>query len=108
MKIKYKIAYTIVGILFVFFIGSIVCVSCCENVHYKVRAQYEVCWPDTTITYDSIFNCVYDPFGRGDNFEVTSRIESYKGSNYIRIDPGWNAHMRTTAPIRLHKCELIK
>jgi len=73
--------------------------SCCTFVRYKVNCKYQVCYPDTTITYDTIFNCRYDSYLDDSIFKVYT--SSYKGTNYIRIHPGDYYVSATTCPIRL-------
>ena len=74
-------------------------ISCCYEYEYKVRVVYDVCWPDTTIRYDTVFICK-DDIPKPDTLKVKVRLGSARGSNYIKIDPYSNCHMLTTAPIR--------
>ena len=73
--------------------------SCWTYEKYKVNCKYQVCYPDTTITYDTIFNCRYDPYVEDTIFKVYT--SSYKGTNYIIIYPGSNYVSYTTCPIRI-------
>ncbi len=68
-------------------------------MNYKVYCKYQVCYPDTTITYDTIFNCRYDRYLEDTDVKVYT--SSYKGTNYIQIHPGSNSVVYTTSPIRI-------
>jgi len=73
--------------------------SCWTYTKYKVNCKYQVCYPDTTITYDTIFNCRYDSYLDDSIFKVYT--SSYKGTNYINIYPGGISVVYTTSPIRI-------
>jgi len=73
--------------------------SCWTIVNYKVYCKYQVCYPDTTITYDTIFNCSYDRYLEDTIVKVYT--SSHKGTNYIKIHPGCNYVSYTTCPIRI-------
>lgn len=74
--------------------------SCWTEVKYKVSCKYQICYPDTTITYDTIFNCMYNTYLE-DTTTFKVFTSSYKGTNYIQIYPGNNSKVYTTSPIRL-------
>ena len=70
-----------------------------DTITYKVNCKYSVSYPDTTIIYDTIFNCNYQIYENDTTFIVCAT--SYKGTNYIAISPGFNCRANTTAPIRI-------
>jgi len=93
----------LIVVMFVF------CLCSCYNEHpYKVHVKYDVCWPDKTITYDTIIDCAYS----GTEEELAEKFKvfnsSSRGTNYLTAYPGYNILESTTAPIRLQKYELIK
>ena len=79
--------------------------ACSDNKQYNIHCNYDVCYPDTTITYDTIFQCDY---GYSEDTTLYVAIGSSRGSNYIFINPGRNYRMSTTAPIRLNSYNIIK
>lgn len=92
---------------------TLVTLTSCYKINYQTRIVYDVCYPDTTIRYDTIVNCIYVGDVISDNLlniDTTSAVKlySYKGSNSISIRPGNNYIMETTAPIRLYYYKRIK
>lgn len=79
--------------------------ACSDNKQYNIHCNYDVCYPDTTITYDTIFQCYY---GHDEDTSLYVAIGSSRGSNYIFINPGCNYKMCTTAPIRLNSYNIVK
>lgn len=99
--------------LIVILFFTLVIFTSCYRINYKAHVVYDVCWPDTTIQYDTIVNCIYIGDVISDNIlnldtTFMTRIYSYKGSNCIQIKPGNNFIMETTAPIRLYYFKRIK
>lgn len=86
-------------ILMIIFIS--LCLFSCDirDYNYKVNCVYDVVYNDTTIRYDTIFNCSTTVHRSNEPLEVYTY--SNKGSNYIHISPGWNNKIFTTAQIRL-------
>lgn len=77
------------------------CFLCYKNYKtYPVHVTYDVIYPDTTIRYDTIFDC------KAFSYQINKQnlnvyTNSYIGSNYIQINPGMNQHAWTTMPIRI-------
>ena len=93
-------------ILFVIAFVACMC-SCTSNHYYRARVVYDICWPDTTIRYDTIVNCSYS----GDEDKIkcfNASSASSRGTNYLHIYPGWNYIEETTAPIRVISFKLVK
>ena len=93
----------LIVILFVF------CLCSCYDEHsYKVHVEYDICWPDETMTYDTIVDCTYS--GSEEKLKEEFKVvnSSRRGTNYLIAFPGWNTLVSTTAPIRLQKYELVK
>jgi len=61
-----------------------------------------VVYPDTTITYDSIFNYSNTTTRKNRDIPITS---SWRGTNYILL--GDNEFVRTTCPIRINSYKTI-
>ncbi len=70
-----------------------------SDYNYKVNVKYEIVYPDTTIRYDTVFDCVM-PY-KFINKSITVGPHAYKGVNYILITPGYNPKASTTCPIRV-------
>jgi len=85
-------------------ICMILCVSCtCIGVkNGKCRVNYSVVYPDTTITYDTIFYYEYDV---GIHNSHTPYVSSSRGTNYIKL--GMDFYNRTTCPIRINSYKTI-
>jgi len=88
------------------------CLYSCQDIHkYNVHLNYTICYPDTSITYDTIMTCTYDKgfptpkWQRIENFNVC--LTSGKGTNYLKVYPGNNYIVATTAPIRLNTYKLL-
>lgn len=81
-------------------------ISCTQRGTCQVN--YTVIYPDTTITYDTVFNYrwtapkVYEN-DRNPNIPITN---SWKGSNYIEL--GDYEFVSTTCPIRINSYKSIK
>lgn len=72
-------------------------VSCSNKGTCKVN--YSIIYPDTTITYDTIFN-----YHHNKNMYIPY-ASSHRGTNYIKL--GYNEFSRTTCPIRINSYEII-
>ena len=81
--------------IFILIFCMILCVSCCIK-YSKCQVNYSVVYPDTTIVYDTIFNCF------SDDVPYTS---STRGTNYILL--GDKVYSRTTCPIRINSYKKI-
>lgn len=77
------------------------CLFSCDSrdYNYKVNCVYDVVYNDTTIRYDTIFNCSTTVHRSTEPLEVSTY--SNKGTNYIYILPGCNYEEFTTAQIRI-------
>lgn len=86
-------------ILTIIFIS--LCLFSCDtgDYKYKVNCVYDVVYNDTTIRYDTIFNCSTTVHRSTEPLEVSTY--SNKGTNYIYILPGCNYKQFTTAQIRI-------
>ena len=81
------------------------CLSSCDwmiDKTGKCQINYSVVYPDTTITYDSVFYYKWAVEHLNTHVPYTS---SYKGTNYIKI--GMNAYVYTTCPIRINSYKII-
>lgn len=81
------------------------CLSSCEwmiNKKGKCQINYSIVYPDTTITYDSIF--YYKWHGEHLNTH-TPYISSNRGTNYIKL--GMNDYVCTTCPIRINSYKIL-
>jgi len=77
------------------------CIGCTDK-HGKCQVNYSVIYPDTTITYDTVFNYEYAGENERTHIPYTS---SYRGTNYIRL--GYYEFARTTCPIRINSYKTI-
>jgi hypothetical protein len=68
----------------------------------KCEVNYSIVYPDTTITYDTVFNYEWRVEHWFTHIPFTS---SYKGSNYINL--GRNTYVWTTCPIRINYYKTI-
>lgn len=68
----------------------------------KCQINYSIVYPDTTITYDSVFYYKWAAERSNTHVPYTS---SYKGTNYIKI--GMNTYVYTTCPIRINSYKII-
>ncbi len=73
--------------------------SCCNSNKGTCKVNYSIIYPDTTMTYDTIFNYEYY------NDTYIPCASSYKGTNYIRL--GYYEFSHTTCPIRINSYEII-
>jgi len=81
------------------------CISSCDWVIDKTgkcQINYSIVYPDTTITYDSVFYYKWTVEHLNTHVPYAS---SYKGTNYIKI--GINAYVYTTCPIRINSYKTI-
>lgn len=90
-------------IIFCFIITLIGCTQ-----YGTCQVNYTVIYPDTTITYDTVFNYKWTTGSgyknnRNPNIPVTN---SWRGSNYIQL--GDYDFVGTTCPIRINSYKLIK
>ena len=79
----------------------------CEQ-YGTCQVNYTVIYPDTTITYDTVFNYKWLPGAqyknnRNPNVPITN---SWRGSNYIEL--GEHDFVGTTCPIRINSYKSIK
>lgn len=74
----------------------------CSGHYGQCNINYTVIYPDTTITYDSIFNYCNTTTRKNRDIPITS---SYRGTNYILL--GDNEFVRTTCPIRINSYKTI-
>lgn len=78
----------------------------CSGHYGQCNINYTVVYPDTTITYDSIFNYYCSSCNtterRNRNIPITS---SWRGTNYILL--GDNEFVRTTCSIRINSYKTI-
>lgn len=82
------------------YIYIVMFISCdIRDYNYKVNCVYDVVYNDTTIRYDTIFNCSTTVHRSTEPLEVSTY--SNKGTNYIYILPGCNYKQFTTAQIRI-------
>jgi len=82
-----------------------ICLSSCDWMDDKTgkcKVNYSIVYPDTTITYDSIFYYRWAAEHWNTHVPFTS---SYKGSNYIRL--GMNEFVHTTCPIRINSYKIL-
>ena len=70
-----------------------------SDCYYKVNVKYEIVYPDTTIRYDTVFDCLTEY--KFINKSITVGPQAYNGVNYISITPGYNPKASTTCPIRV-------
>ena len=89
--------------IFILIICMILCVSCYCYKHGTCQVNYSVIYPDTTITYDTIFYYEYDI---GLNNMHTPYVSSSRGTNYIKL--GMNFYNSTTCPIRINSYKTIQ
>lgn len=71
----------------------------------KCQVNYDVIYPDTTITYDSIFNYRYTELKVYKSDPHIPIPNSWKGSNYIKL--GDDDFAATTCPIRVNSYKSI-
>lgn len=111
--------------IIVFIFGILMCLTSCTSI-YKATANmnYDVCYPDTTITYNNSvefnFNVTKSELKLyGKNYTVNDYLNdffniyahSYNGTNYLSIkeNNSFTSHyfvgniISTTAPIRVNK-----
>ena len=79
------------------------CLISCNDRNATCKINYSVVYPDTTITYDTIFNYAYNSSREYSLYPYTS---SLKGTNYIKL--GYYNYVRTTCPIRINSYKIIK
>lgn len=90
-------------IVFCILICMTLLMSCDISDKYgKCQINYTVIYPDTTITYDSIFKYRWVMECENIHTPITS---STRGSNYISL--GLNTFSRTTCPIRINSYKTI-
>ena len=73
-----------------------------EDKYGLCQVNYTVIYPDTTITYDTIFKYRWVRYEEGIHTPVAG---SSRGSNYISL--GLNTFANTTCPIRLNSYKTI-
>ena len=81
------------------------CLSSCDWIYDKTgkcKINYSIVYPDTTITYDSVFYYKWAIEHQNTHVPYPS---SYKGTNYIRI--GRHSYVYTTCPIRINSYKII-
>jgi len=81
------------------------CLSSCNcmiDKEGKCEVNYSIVYPDTTITYDTVFNYRW---GVEHWFTHIPYTSSYKGSNYIKL--GINTYAWTTCPIRINSYKTL-
>lgn len=87
---------------------SLILLTSCLHERGKYRVNYTVIYPDTAITYDSVF--LYDLLitnKQYDNYDkLIPQISSFRGTNYIIV--GTSTYNRTTCPIRINSYEQIE
>ena len=86
----------------------IACLVGCTG-HGKVHANYDIIYPDTAITYDSIFDyhwCIGGAHNNEYNDPHLMQITSSRGTNYMEI--GRSILISTTCPIRLNSYKVIE
>ena len=82
-----------------------ICLSSCDwmiDKTGKCQINYSIVYPDTTITYDSVF---YYKWAVERSYTHVPFTSSYKGSNYIRL--GMYEYVHTTCPIRINSYKII-
>lgn len=86
--------------LLIFFV-SIFCLFSCDirDYNYKANVVYDVVYNDTTIRYDTIFNCSTLMCHKDE--PVVARSYSNRGTNWVLITPSSNFKHSTTAQIRV-------
>lgn len=75
------------------------CLISCYDVKYQTKVVYDVIYPDTTIRYDTIFNCETANTAMDEETEVY--VSSARGTNYIVASPSYYYFHKTTCPIRI-------
>ena len=87
---------------------SLILLTACFNERGKYRVNYTVIYPDTAITYDSVFS--YDLLitnKQYDNYDNSiPHTSSLRGTNYIIV--GTSTYNYTTCPIRINSYEQIE
>ena len=68
----------------------------------KCQINYSIVYPDTTMTYDSVFYYKWSVDHCNTHTPYTS---SYKGTNYIKL--GRYQYVHTTCPIRINSYKII-
>ena len=79
-----------------------------DDHYYNVQCNYDVIYNDTTIRYDTIFNCKCLGKYQDEPFKVYA--SSHRGTNYIIVYPGGvlnNKFVHTTAQIRVNSYKLL-
>lgn len=90
-------------IVFCILMSMTLLMSCDITDKYgKCQINYSIIYPDTTITYDSIFK--YRWVTEND-YTHTPYTSSYRGSNYILL--GCREYCHTTCPIRINSYKTI-
>ena len=84
---------------------SLILFTSCSYERGKYRVNYTVIYPDTAITYDSVFS--YDLLITNKQYDNSiPEISSHRGTNYIIV--GTSTYNRTTCPIRINSYEQIE
>jgi len=84
---------------------SLILFTSCLNERGKYRVNYTVIYPDTSITYDSVFS--YGWIIQNKQYDNSiPHTSSYRGTNYIII--GSSNYNNTTCPIRINSYEQIE
>ena len=92
--------------ILIFIFCSLIFISCSLVDYYgKCQVNYDVIYPDTTITYDTIFTYNYCK-NRYENSLHEAYVSSSRGTNYIRI--GYSTFAKTTCPIRLNSYKTLE
>lgn len=76
--------------------------------HGKVNVNYDIIYPDTIITYDSIFDyhwCIGGAHNNEYNDPHLLQVTSNRGTNYMEI--GRSNLISTTCPIRVNSYKII-
>lgn len=78
-----------------------ICLFSCDirDYNYKANVVYDVVYIDTTIRYDTIFNCRTLMTHKDE--PVIAYSYSNRGTNWVIITPGSNFKHSTTAQIRV-------
>ena len=92
--------------ILIFIFCSLIFTNCSLVDYYgKCQVNYDIIYPDTTITYDTIFIYNYCK-NKHENKLHKAQVSSKGGTNYIKI--GYSIFVKTTCPIRINSYKIIE